>query len=161
MQIPINVCYIKFGMHSGYSLCTNYIMWWYSSGSTLSYVASCFVKTPNHYITQCWLIIDKACFLLTELNFTETALDITNYKQLKNYIFENIDASPRVNGLAVCAIRNSLFGHVDQIARWNNEMVEILLLDRLDYQSRPVYSMPWISTTMIIYMSWLWRHSWM
>ena len=41
-------------------------IWWYRSGSTLAQVMACCLTAPSHYLNQCWLIISKVQWHLSE-----------------------------------------------------------------------------------------------
>ena len=42
------------------------LVWWHSTGSTLSKVMACCLMTPSHYLNQWWLFISKAPLLSSE-----------------------------------------------------------------------------------------------
>ena len=45
-------------------------IWWHRSGSTLAQVMACCLMAPSHYLNQCWLIISKVQWHLSQGNFT-------------------------------------------------------------------------------------------
>ena len=45
-------------------------IWRQRSGSTLAQVMACCLTAPSHYLNQCWLIISKVQWHLSEGNFT-------------------------------------------------------------------------------------------
>ena len=44
---------------------------WHRSRSTLAQVKACCLMAPSHYLNQCWLIINEACWYLAEGNFMD------------------------------------------------------------------------------------------
>ena len=55
------------------------------------------VVWQHQALNKCWLIINGHIWHLAEVNFTETALDFTDYKVFENYIFEINTLGPRRN----------------------------------------------------------------
>ena len=74
-------------------------IWWHRSGSPLVQVMACCLKTPSHYLKQCWLFIShmicEVSWHLPEGNFTGTAQDISLW-----YEFEmtNLSLQPCLPG---------------------------------------------------------------
>ena len=65
-----------------------------SSWSILVQVMACCLMAPSHYLNQSWLIISEIHLHQVEGSCTENVPDITHYRVLKNYTFENIATSP-------------------------------------------------------------------
>ena len=72
------------------SLCPSDAIWQCKSGSTLAQVMACCLMSPEPMLTH----------HLAMGNFTEAVFDITHYKVVENYTFENTATSPRVNELS-------------------------------------------------------------
>ena len=49
---------------------TNTSIWWHRFESTLAKIMACCLIAPGHYMNQCWLIISKVQWHLSEGNFT-------------------------------------------------------------------------------------------
>ena len=59
---------------------------WHTSGSTLAQVMACCLLAPSHYLSQCWLIISKVQWHLSESNFiTDTSVVILKFNHLKSH----------------------------------------------------------------------------
>ena len=62
--------------------CTNPLIWWHKSGSTLAQVMACCLMACC--LKQCWLIIIEAFRQFAEGNFTATDPDITSENTAKS-----------------------------------------------------------------------------
>ena len=51
-------------------MCPSDAIWCQRSGSTLAQVMACSLTAPSYYLNQCWLIISKVHWHLSEGNFT-------------------------------------------------------------------------------------------
>ena len=74
-------------------------IWWHRFRSTLALVMVWCLTAPSHCLDQCWLIINEDCWHLAEGNFTETVLDISQYKVFKNCIYGWVSAKKNVTPL--------------------------------------------------------------
>ena len=50
-------------------------IWWHRSGSTLTQIMACCLKTSSHYLNLCWLIINRVLWHSPETNFTGSSQD--------------------------------------------------------------------------------------
>ena len=62
-------------------------IWWQRSGSTLT--------APSHYLNQCWLIVSKVQWHLSEGNFTKRYLSHQSLKLVSKLLNLNLFKSPR------------------------------------------------------------------
>ena len=60
------------------------LIWQQSSGSSLAQVMACCLMAPNHYLDQCWLIIQIG-FCGTQTNFTGSVQDIKSWNEFEKY----------------------------------------------------------------------------
>ena len=74
------------------------------------------LQAPSHYLNQCYLDTNEACWHLAVGNFTETVLEIAYYKVSKNYKFENTVAFPWVK-LTHCGLVTP-YGDIDRGQHW-------------------------------------------
>ena len=63
------------------SLCPSDAIWWRRTGSTLAQAMACCLKTPSHYMKQCWRIISKVQWHSVDGNFTKDT-SVTNVLKL-------------------------------------------------------------------------------
>ena len=62
-------------------------IWRQRSGSTLAHVMACCLTAPSHFLNQCWLIISKVQWHLSEGNFTIDTSAINHLNKLENNLF--------------------------------------------------------------------------
>ena len=70
-------------------------LWWYRYGSALSQVMVCCLTAPNHYLNQCWFLINEALSHSSEINFAASAPATILYNEFQFHIFESITTPPR------------------------------------------------------------------
>ena len=61
-------------------------IWRQRSGSTLTQVMACCLTAPSHYLNQCWLVISKVQWYLSEGNFTIDTSAMNHINSLENYL---------------------------------------------------------------------------
>ena len=67
----------------------------YWSGSTLAQVMACCLMAPSHYLNQCWLIICKVQWHLSEGAFTMDTSAMNHLNSPENYLSEISSKLPR------------------------------------------------------------------
>ena len=60
----------------------------YRIWSTLVQVMTCCVKTPSHYLNQCWQIISEILWHSTEYSFTWTLIVFVTHELLKMFLLD-------------------------------------------------------------------------
>ena len=61
----------------------------------LDQAMACYLKAPNHYLNQCWLISNGFFCHAPESNFTGSAQESNPYHILETYMFKIITTPPR------------------------------------------------------------------
>ena len=63
-------------------------IWHWGSWSTLVQVMACCLMAPSHYLNQCWLIISKVLWHLSEDIIIRRFEDTNQWSKIKNCIFK-------------------------------------------------------------------------
>ena len=66
------------------SLWPSYAMWQHKSVSTMAQTMACCLKTPTHYLNQCWLLINEVLWPSFESNFSVNAHVTILYNEFEN-----------------------------------------------------------------------------
>ena len=70
-------------------------VWRQRSGSTLAQVMACCRTAPNHYLNQCWLIINEVQRHSPRRNFMRYVPNINRWNELENHLTKTLLKSPR------------------------------------------------------------------
>ena len=70
-------------------------IWHWRSWSTLVQIMACCLTAPSHYLNQCWLIISKVLWHLSEDIIIRRFDDINQQSKIEDYIFKITLRSPK------------------------------------------------------------------
>ena len=78
------------------ALWTSDANWWQRSELTLAQVMACCLKSPSHYLNQCWLITKGVLWHSNESNFTRSAHVLDLYLVFVDYILTHLLLVPHI-----------------------------------------------------------------
>ena len=113
--IALELC-LKFKFWAFNSSWPSDATWWHKSRSTLIQVMASCLMVPNHYLNQCWLIINDILWHSPGGNFTRNARDIIHDMSLK---ITNLRLLPHLPGANELNLHPVTFTHRHQVI-WRN-----------------------------------------
>ena len=137
-------------------------LWRHRSGSTMAQVMACFQTASNHYLNQCWLVINDFCGIHTRTFTRGNSHDIIPQDEFENHIF--LKLLPHLSGANEFQVlyRNATTGQNTGIVtpamatRWQAQSLcfwaqslSFLLSITAEYCDRWYFGVSWLDLTFV------------